>query len=215
MKESLIAKEGLRFLIPSFALFIFFTAFHYRVLALACFLFVMFSVFFFRNPKRVTVDEAGTIISPADGKVVEVRDVFDSEFLGEKRKRIGIFMSPVDVHVNRAPASGRVSTVRHRSGEFAMAFKQDVDQVNERNYILIGSGSDAVLMVQIAGFLARRITCYVKGGDEVKKGQPVGIISFGSRVDVYLPKEYEPMVDLQERVRAGVTILARKGPIAE
>jgi phosphatidylserine decarboxylase len=212
LKEPLIAKEGLRFLIPSFFFFILFTAFHYRIPALACFLFFLFCVFFFRNPKRVPHDEEGTIISPADGKVMEIRDVVDGEFLGAERKRIGIFMSPVDVHVNRAPVSGRVTTVAHRDGGFGMAFKKDIDQVNERNYILIESGKEKVLMVQIAGFLARRISCYVKGGDEVKKGQRVGIISFGSRVDVYLPKGYEPMVDLQEKVRAGITVLARKVP---
>lgn len=210
MKESLIAKEGLRFLIPSFFLFVLFTALHYRIPALACFLFFLFCMLFFRNPRRVTVDEAGTIISPADGKVMEIRDVVDGELLGEERKRIGIFMSPVDVHVNRAPVGGRVATVQHRDGRFGMAFRKDIDQVNERNYILIESGNERVLMVQIAGFLARRITSYVKAGDEVRKGQTVGMISFGSRVDVYLPKGYEPMVDLQEKVRAGVTVLARK-----
>jgi len=210
LKESRIAREGLRFLIPSFFLFVLFTALHYRVLALVSFLFFVFCMLFFRNPRRVTVDEAGTIICPADGKVMEIRDVVDGEILGEERRRIGIFMSPVDVHVNRAPVSGRVTQVRHRDGGFGMAFKKDIDQINERNYILIESGNEKVLMVQIAGFLARRITSYVKAGDEVRIGQTVGIISFGSRVDVYLPKGYEPMVDLQERVRAGVTVLARK-----
>jgi phosphatidylserine decarboxylase len=212
LKEPLIAREGFRFLIPSFFLFILFTAFHYRIPALACFLFFLFCVFFFRNPKRIPREEEGTIISPADGKVMEIREVVDREFLDGERTRIGIFMSPVDVHVNRAPVNGRVTTVAHRDGQFGMAFKKDIDQVNERNYILIESGNERVLMVQIAGFLARRITCYVKGGDQVRKGQRVGIISFGSRVDVYLPKGYEPMVDLQERVRAGVTVLARKVP---
>jgi len=212
LKDSLIAKEGLRFLIPSFFLFVLFTALHYRLLALVCFLFFVFCMLFFRNPRRATVDEAGAIICPADGKVMEIRDVVDGEILGEERKRIGIFMSPVDVHVNRAPVGGRVTQVRHRDGGFGMAFKKDIDQINERNYILIESGNEKVLMVQIAGFLARRITSYVKAGDEVRIGQTVGIISFGSRVDVYLPKGYEPVVDLQERVRAGVTVLARKSP---
>ena len=212
MKHSLIAKEGFRFLIPSFFLFVLFAVLHYRFSALACFLFFLFCMLFFRNPRRTAPDEEGTIICPADGKVMEVRDVVDGEILGEERKRIGIFMSPVDVHVNRAPVGGRVTVVRHRDGGFGMAFRKDIDQVNERNYILIERENEKVLMVQIAGFLARRITSYVKAGDEVRIGQTVGIISFGSRVDVYLPKGYEPMVDLQEKVRAGVTVLARKAP---
>ncbi len=212
MKEPLIAREGLRFLVPSLVLFVVFCALRYSTLSLVCFLFTLFFLFFFRNPKRVIRDEEGVFISPADGKVVEIRDVSGGEFLDGERTKIGIFMSPFDVHVNRAPCSGRVTTVQHRDGAFAMAFKKDIDQVNERNYILIESGADKILMVQIAGFLARRITCYVKGGDMVKKGERVGIISFGSRVDIYLPKGYEPMVDLQEKVRGGVTTLARKRP---
>ena len=210
LKEPHIAKEGLRFIVPSFVLFIALSALNYHTSSLVCFVFFMFFLFFFRNPKRQITDEADTLVAPADGKVMEIRDVVDRQFLDGERKRIGIFMSPLDVHVNRAPLSGRVTTVMHLDGAFGMAFKKDIDQVNERNYILYENGRDKVLMVQIAGFLARRITCYVKGGDEVQKGQRVGIISFGSRVDVYLPKGYEPMVELQEKVRGGVTILAKR-----
>ena len=174
MKEPLIAKEGFRFLIPSFCLFVLFTALSYRIPALVCFLLFLFCMLFFRNPRRKTIDEAGAIISPADGKVMEIRDVVDGELLGEERKRIGIFMSPVDVHVNRAPVGGRVTAVQHRDGAFAMAFKKDIDQVNERNYILIENGNEKVLMVQIAGFLARRITSYVKAGRRSQEGSDRG-----------------------------------------
>jgi phosphatidylserine decarboxylase len=210
LKEPLIAREGWRFIIPSLLLFVALCYFHYPTLSLIFFLFFMFCLFFFRNPKRTIPDEPDTLISPADGRVVEIKDVADREFLDGERQRIAIFMSPIDVHVNRAPCSGRVVTVLHRDGGFGMAFKKSVDQVNERNYILLENGKDRVLMVQIAGFLARRITSYVKGGEEVRKGQALGIISFGSRVDVYLPKGYESMVDLQEKVKAGVTVIARK-----
>jgi phosphatidylserine decarboxylase len=210
LREKVIAREGLRFIVPSLLLSILFYALHLNKLSLACFMFFIFCLFFFRNPKRTAPDEPDTLLSPADGRVMEIRDVIEGAFIDGERKRIAIFMSPMDVHVNRAPCAGRVTTVQHRGGKFAAAFKKSVDQINERNYILLETGREKVLMVQIAGFLARRITCYVKGGDEVRKGQPVGIISFGSRVDVYLPKGYEPMVDLQERVRAGITVLARK-----
>lgn len=210
MREKVIAREGYRLIIPSLFLCILFYALHLNRLSLACFMFLLFCLFFFRNPKRSAPDEPDALLSPADGRVMEMRNVVDREFLDGERMRIAIFMSPMDVHVNRAPCAGRVTTVQHRDGKFGAAFKKSVDQINERNYILVEREREKVLIVQIAGFLARRITCYVKGGDEIKKGQPVGIISFGSRVDVYLPKGYEPMVDLQERVRAGVTVLARK-----
>ncbi|HEY3278450.1 MAG TPA: phosphatidylserine decarboxylase family protein [Syntrophorhabdaceae bacterium] len=212
MRGSLIAREGLRFIVPSFLLFALFAMLRYPTLSLICFLFLVFFVFFFRNPKRTAIDEPDALLCPADGRVMEIRDVIDREFLDGERKRIAIFMSPLDVHVNRAPCAGRVVTVQHRDGGFAAAFKKETDQVNERNFILLDNNKERVLIVQIAGFLARRITCWVKPGDEIQKGQPVGIISFGSRVDIYLPKGYEPMVDLQERVRAGITVVARKKP---
>jgi phosphatidylserine decarboxylase len=212
LRESLIAREGLRFIVPSFVLFALFCYLHYPTLALLFFFLLVFCVFFFRNPKRQVIDQDGALLCPADGKVMEIRDVIDREFLDGERKRIAVFMSPLDVHVNRAPCAGRVVLTQHRDGSFGAAYKKEVDQVNERNYILFDNRGERVLIVQIAGFLARRITSYVKPGDEVKKGQPVGIISFGSRVDIYLPKGYEPMVDLQEKVKAGVTVVARKKP---
>jgi phosphatidylserine decarboxylase len=211
LRESFIAREGMIFIIPSFFLSVLFFAVCFPFLSLIFFIFFIFFLFFYRNPKRVAEAIPDALISPADGKVMEIRDVIDREFLDGEHKRIGIFMSPFNVHVNRAPCDGDVSRVDHRDGGFAAAFKKDVDQINERNYILLKGRDDKVLMVQIAGFLARRITCYVKEGDQVKKGQPVGIISFGSRVDLYLPKGYEPMVQLNDKVKAGVTILARKG----
>ena len=119
-------------------------------------------------------------------------------------------MSALDVHVNRAPCEGKVVKVAHKKGEFALAFKKDIDKENERNYILIEHENEKILLVQIAGFMARRITSYVKEGDFVKKGDPVGIIAFGSRVDIYFPKEYHIMVSLDAKVKAGVTALARK-----
>jgi phosphatidylserine decarboxylase len=100
--------------------------------------------------------------------------------------------------------------VVHRAGEFALAFKKDIDKENERNYILIEHGNKKILLVQIAGFLARRIIPYIKENDSVKRGDPVGIIAFGSRVDIYFPKMYEPVVQLHEKVKAGLTLLAKK-----
>lgn len=119
-------------------------------------------------------------------------------------------MSPVDVHVNRAPCDGRIVSMVHRAGEFALAFKKNIEQDNERNYILMDHGGEKILLVQIAGFLARRIIPYVKVGDSLNRGNPLGIIAFGSRVDIYFPKEYESTVQLREKVKAGETMLAKK-----
>ncbi|MBA4416652.1 MAG: phosphatidylserine decarboxylase family protein [Syntrophus sp. (in: bacteria)] len=210
LRETLIAREGLWLIIPSLFLSVFFFAVHIPIASIIFFLFFLFFLFFYRNPKRYSPHIISALLSPADGKVMEIGDIIDREFLDGERKRIAIFMSPFNVHVNRAPCEGVVARVEHRDGEFAAAFKKEVDQVNERNYILLEQGDEKVLMVQIAGFLARRITCYMKEGDRVKPGQPVGIISFGSRVDLYLPKGYEPMVQLNEKVKAGVTVLAKR-----
>jgi phosphatidylserine decarboxylase len=211
LRESFFAKEGMYFIIPSLFLSFLFFAVNLPFLSFICFLFFFFFLYFYRNPRRVSEDVANTLISPADGKVMEIRDVIDRDFLDGEYKRIGIFMSPFNVHVNRAPCEGRVERVEHKDGGFAAAFRTDVDRINERNYILLDGRDGRVLMVQIAGFLARRITCYVKAGEQVAKGERVGIISFGSRVDLYLPKGYEPVVQLNDKVKAGVTILARKG----
>lgn len=119
-------------------------------------------------------------------------------------------MSLASVHVNRAPRAGLIRKVEHRRGAFALAWKKEIETVNERNYVLIEKDDERILVVQIAGFLARRITSYVKPGDFVRRGDPVGIISFGSRVDVYIPKTYECMVELKQKVKAGLTPLARK-----
>ena len=111
--------------------------------------------------------------------------------------RVSTFMGLADVHVNRAPCDGVVSRISHKPGRYGLAFKKDVDKENERNYILLEKGNEKLLVVQIAGFLARRIHCWVRERDAVKKGDPLGIIAFGSRVDIYIPPGYEIMVQLE------------------
>ena len=214
MREALIAKEGLRLIIPSFVLSLVLFFVHYSVLttilAVIVLIFCFFCLYFFRNPRRHTEKNDEDLISPADGTVTEIKNMTETEFIDGECLRISIFMSPLDVHVNRAPCEGRIVKVLHVPGEFAVAFKKDIDKENERNNILIEHGNEKILVVQIAGFLARRIIPYVKETDSVKQGEPIGIIAFGSRVDVYFPKMYEPVVQLQEKVRAGLTVLATK-----
>jgi phosphatidylserine decarboxylase len=210
LKESPIAREGLKFIIPSLVLTIVFYIFLYYPLAFLSFFFLLFCLFFFRNPKRVSNEPSGSLLSPADGKVTEINEVTESDFLGFEAIRVSIFMSLVSVHVNRAPGSGRIARIEHRPGKFGLAWKTEVDRENERNYILIENGDLRLLVVQIAGFLARRITSYVRAGENVMRGDPLGIIAFGSRVDIYFPKTYECVVKLHEMVKAGKTPLARK-----
>jgi phosphatidylserine decarboxylase len=211
LKEPSIAKEGWKLVIPSFALFIV-LAFFTRLPLLASFvlLFCFFCIFFFRNPKRHSDLGPECLISPADGTVSGITTMMEGEFLGMECQRISIFMSPLDVHVNRAPCAGRIVSMVHRAGEFALAFKKNIEQDNERNYILMDRDGEKILLVQIAGFLARRIIPYVKEGDSLNRGNPLGIIAFGSRVDIYFSKEYESMVQLREKVKAGETMLAKK-----
>jgi len=210
LSQTPIAREGLKFIIPSLIFSIVSYIFFYYTLALLSFLFLVFCLFFFRNPKRISGEPGDRLISPADGKVTEIKDITEGEFLGHKATRISIFMSLASVHVNRAPGNGRILRVEHRPGKFELAWKTDVDTENERNYILIESSDEKILVVQIAGFLARRITSYVHEGEMVKRGDPLGIIAFGSRVDIYLPESYECMVKLHEMVKAGKTPLAKR-----
>ena len=183
----------------------------FRPLAILFVLLLLFFLYFFRNPSRTSASADNELISPADGHVMGVEDLDEGRFLKEKVRRIRIFMSATDVHVNRAPCEGTIEKVEHRSGRFKLAFKKGIDDENERNYIVLKRGDERFLVVQIAGFLARRIICHVKERQSVAKGAIVGMIALGSRVDLYMPTRYEPMVKEGRKVKAGVTILARSG----
>jgi len=205
-----VAKEGLLFILPPLFLSFLFCFLGFCVLAAFAFFLALFFLFFFRNPARSGKSGEGEILSAADGRVMGVEDLFESEFLREKVRRISVFMSVADVHVNRAPCEGHVARVEHRDGRFRLAFRKGIDEENERNYIVIGRDTERFLVVQIAGFLARRIICYVKERDPVMKGERVGMIAFGSRVDVYMPTSYRPAVEVGQKVKSGLTILAKR-----
>lgn len=210
MKEPFIAREGLRIIVPSLVLTAVLVIGGFFYLAIFVFCFALFCLYFFRNPRRYSNADTNSLLSPADGKIVDISEVNEQEFFGYTVNRIAIFMSPADVHVNRAPCPGRIKSMKRVDGKFAMAFGKNAEIKNEKNYILIENGGERVLVVQIAGFLARRIIPYVKVDQRVDRGQAVGMIAFGSRVDIYFHKEYEPVVSLHSRVKAGNTILARK-----
>lgn len=214
MREIPIAREGIPLillsLVLSILLFLVGTHPFLRILSTFLFLFFLFCLYFFRNPRRRSKETGDILVSPADGHVTEINEIVEQEFLKGEAVRVAIFMSPADVHVNRAPCEGVVERVEHRRGDFALAFRKDIDKENERNYILLKCGLEHMLIVQIAGFLARRIICYLAAGTPVKQGDVIGMIAFGSRVDIYVPKGYEIVVRLNEKVKAGQTTLARR-----
>ncbi len=178
------------------------------LLAGAGLLFTLFSVWFFRNPDRTPPVGSGIVVSPADGKIVYSGDSPPGRYLKEAGKRVSIFMSPLDVHVNRAPVSGKVVSVAYHAGEFHVASVDKASLKNEQNGVsIVTQEGSTVTYVQIAGLVARRIVCDVKEGDAVRQGERVGMIRFGSRVDLYLPAEARLRVSGGDRVRAGETVV--------
>ncbi len=177
-------------------------------LALGAFVF-LFTANFFRDPERTTPAMDDGVISPADGKVVSISEVDEPAFIGGKAKQVCIFMSPLNVHVNRFPVSGTVEYFRHIEGKYMVAFEDKSSEVNERTLIGINTGREKILFKQIAGFVARRIVCPLRVGDTAIVGRRFGMIKFGSRVDVLMPPDAEVLVSLEQHVTAGETVLAR------
>lgn len=164
---------------------------------------------FFRHPKRVTSINDQQVICPADGKVVVIEETVETEYFKDKRLQVSIFMSPVNVHVNRNPVSGVVQYFKYHPGKYLVAWDPKSSTDNERTTVVVENKLGVqVLFRQIAGALARRIVWYVKEGDEVKQGEQFGFIKFGSRVDVFLPVGTPVNVNLGEVVKGGITVLA-------
>ena len=168
---------------------------------------VGFPVWFFRDPDRTVPTDPRAVVSPADGRVVDVSPVHEDRFLHAAATKISIFMSPLDVHVNRSPVAGRITRLQHTAGKFRAAWEDKASLDNERNAMVLEQGSRRFLVVQIAGFLARRIVCRQAVGDVLDRGQAYGVIMFGSRVDLYLPPDVAARVRKGERVVAGETVL--------
>ncbi len=172
-------------------------------------LMLAFTVWFFRDPERITPAGENLVVSPADGEVVLVTPVEDREFVNGPAIQISIFMSPLNVHVNRFPISGTVCYMRYFPGEYLVAYDEKSSLRNERTHIGIQNGSRKVMFKQIAGFVARRIVAEVKEGDQAVAGRRFGMIKFGSRVDVLVPAGTEVKVKVGEKTLAGETVLAK------
>ncbi|HEX6187274.1 MAG TPA: phosphatidylserine decarboxylase [Pyrinomonadaceae bacterium] len=175
-------------------------------IAIALIVVAAFMAFFFRDPRRKIPTEPGIIIAPADGRVTLVRC---GEPEAASESLVSIFLSPLDVHVNRAPIAGKITAIQYRKGKFLMATDERARDVNEQNTLTLEGDGIRVKCTQIAGILARRIVCWKREGDRVELGERFGMIKFSSRTDVLLPSSVQVVVKKGMRVRGGVTIIGR------
>ena len=164
---------------------------------------------FFRNPKRTTLLNDNTVVSPVDGKVVVIEEVFEPEFFKEKRLQVSVFMSPINVHVTRYPIGGQVAYSKYHPGKYLVAWHPKASTENERTTVVVDNPTyGKVLYRQIAGALAKRIVNYAKQGDAATQGEDSGFIKFGSRVDLFLPLDTKIKVNLNQKVKGGESIIA-------
>lgn len=179
----------------------------YLVIALILYVLVLQ---FFRNPPRKTVAQPGDVIAPVDGNVVLIEEVHESECFKDQRRMISIFMSPLNVHVNRVPVSGKVTYAKYHPGKYLVAWHPKSSTENERSTVVVDHPSTGpVLFRQIAGALARRICLYSQPGQEYKAGDEFGFIKFGSRMDIYLPLDAEIVAKIGDKPKGGETLIAR------
>ncbi len=179
-----------------------------KAVEILCLIFFVLVVQFFRNPSRTTPKDANAIIAPADGKVVVIEEVEETEYLKTKCRQISIFMSPINVHVNRFPVSGEVKYSKYHPGKYLVAWHPKSSTENERTTVVVQHEKGEVLFRQIAGALAKRIVNYAKPGHKAIAGQEFGFIKFGSRVDVYIPLSAKVNVQLNQKTIGGETIIA-------
>jgi len=212
-----IHKEGhkilvglaLFFALVNFAVFWFFpnALMAVGVISLVLFLLVLQ---FFRNPNReIILTDDNIVYAPADGKIVTIEEVVENEYFNAKKLQVSIFMSPVNVHVNRNPVSGTVNYFRYHPGKYLVAWNPKSSTENERTTVVINNGEEEILLRQIAGFMAKRIVNYLDVGEEVEQGTDMGFIKFGSRVDLFLPLDTKIEVTLGQKVKGNKTVLAR------
>lgn len=209
-KRSPIAVQGYPLILAGVVLIFLGAIGHWPWITILGLVSVGFFAYFFRDPERTIPQEQGVIISPADGKVILVDEVQEKEFLECATRRVAIFMNVFDVHVNRSPIVGMVKEMHHRPGEYQAAFRNEAAVHNEQQAVVLESETgQRVLVVQIAGLLARRIVPFVKPGQQLDLGERFGMICFGSRVDVYLPPDSPIQVKVGDRVKAGSSIIGR------
>ena len=203
------AAVGLFLLVLNVALWFVGTLLFWPVLVLSLGFYALIPQFF-RNPVR-TIERADNqvVYAPADGRVCVIEEVFESEFFEEKRLQVSIFMSPLNVHVNRNPVGGLVRYFRYHRGKYLVAWHPKSSTENERTTVVYDTGFHQILMRQIAGALAKRIKWYLRDGEQVEQGADMGFIKFGSRVDLYLPVHARVEVTMDQQVKGNLTVIAR------
>ena len=205
-------KEGYRFLVIA-AVITFILLLISNFLGLISFILTIWVYYFFRDPERFPINDENYLLSPADGTVSQIIETNGPSELGLENKtftRISIFMNVFNCHVNRIPFSGKITQIFYKSGKYINASLDKASEENERNYVkMISPNGDNLILVQIAGLIARRIVCEIKENDETKQGDRFGMIRFGSRVDLYF-ENYQLMVQQNQKTIAGETIIARK-----
>ena len=205
-------KEGYRFLVIA-AVVTFILLLISNFFGIISFIITIWVYYFFRDPERFPINDNNYLLSPADGIVSQITEVNGPIELGLENKkftRVSIFMNVFDCHVNRIPSSGKIDKIFYKSGKYINASFDKASDENERNYVkMTNSNGDELVLVQIAGLIARRIVCEIKENDETKQGNKFGMIRFGSRVDLYF-NNYQSMVNINQKTIAGETIIARK-----
>jgi len=201
-----MVRDGYKFVFPLLFAGIVAAAFGWRLTAGVLLLICAAVAFFFRDPERLPPAEAGVVVSPADGRVMEITD---EVLQGRPGRRISIFLSIWDVHVNRSPMAGQFREVEYRTGRFYNAMRSRASVENEQNIIYLQTERGEMVFKQIAGAIARRVVCWKAPGDTVKLGERIGLIRFGSRMDVWLPSDAEILARPGQHVAGGVSVLAR------
>src|SRR2546428_1849281 len=201
-----MVKEGYTFGIPPLLLGGVAYLLHWYVAATVLVLLALFVFSFFRDPERVIPPEPGAVVCPGDGRVVVVTD---EENAGRPGKRVSIFLAVWNVHVNRAPAAGTITKLEYRPGKFLAAMRERASLENEQNVFTLSTDAGEIVFKQIAGLIARRVVSWKKAGEQVARGERIGLVRFGSRVDIWLPREAEILVKVGENVKGGSSVLAR------
>lgn len=204
-----ITPEGLPIILTFLGLALFFYLMRVLHLWVPFFFLTLITIYFFRDPERTPPAIANTIISPADGRVISLEKVYDDSFLKKEVYKVSIFLSIFDVHINRSPTSGDVVSTDYRPGRFFPALWDKASRLNEQNIILLSSEFGPLIIRQIAGLIARRIVCWVKPGDHLASGQKLGLIKFGSKVELIFPSAWGLDIKVGDKVRAGETIIAK------
>jgi phosphatidylserine decarboxylase len=205
-QNSIVVREGYPFIIPAAVLAFLTALLGIYLIAFLLFMLTVFFTFFFRNPERKTPDDEKMVVSPADGKVIKIEEIIEKNILEGQYKKISIFMNVFNVHVNRIPYAGEIEKIVYKPGNFFSANMDKASLLNERNLVLIKTlEGKNILTIQIAGLIARRISCWLKQGMHVRKGQRFGLIKFGSRLEVFLPFESVIVIRIGDKVKAGET----------